>query len=227
MPSYIPSRLDAYEPFVRNLYTKLTDNPTAYGTTEAGIAAFVAAFTEFSTTFAVSQNPVTRTTATIAGRNTARAALNGQVRPLVATLQASPVMTDQKRHELELPIRDYEPTPVPVPHTVPTVTVVSVEGRLLNLKLSDVTVEGRAKPAQVRGAWLYSYVGEEMPSFEMMVFRGEATRTTTQVVMPEDVAAGSKVWLSACWVSTSVKPGAVSLPVATWTTHGAMQNTAA
>jgi hypothetical protein len=45
--------------------------------------------------------------------------------------------------------------------------------------------------------------------------------------MPQDVPTNAKVWVSACWVSTSGKPGAVSLPVFTWTNHGQMQNNAA
>jgi hypothetical protein len=45
--------------------------------------------------------------------------------------------------------------------------------------------------------------------------------------MPPEVAVGSKVWVSACWVNTADKPGPVSLPVFTWTNHGAFQNQAA
>ena len=225
--SYIPSKLEDYESFARNLSTKLQADPTVYGMTIEGIAAFSGAYSVYAAAYATAQDPATRTKPAIAARNTAQRALTAQIRPLVATMQASPVMTDQKRDELRIPIRDYTPTVSPIPATSPKVIVRSVAGRLIELQLKEDGTERRGKPEGVRSAWLYSYVGEDQPTFEAMSFRGEVGRTYAQLVMPADVVTGSKVWVSACWVNPAGKPGAVSLPVFTWTNHGAMQNNAA
>ncbi|MEM9881543.1 MAG: GNAT family N-acetyltransferase [Planctomycetota bacterium] len=76
------------------------------------------------------------------------------------------------------------------------------------------------------GGLLYNHVGEEMPTFDQVDFRGETERNDTQVVMPTTVSVNAKVWVSVFWVSTSGKPGVVSLLVFTWTNHGQMQNDA-
>ncbi len=76
----------------------------------------------------------------------------------------------------------------------------------------------------MRAAWIYTAFGDEQPTtLETFDFRGEARKTDTQFVMPESVAPGTKVWVSACWVNTAGKPGPASLPIATWTTHGTMK----
>lgn len=66
MPSYVPSRLDDYEAFVRNLATKLEPNPGFYGVNDNAIAPFIEAYGTFATAYALAQDPETRTKPTIA-----------------------------------------------------------------------------------------------------------------------------------------------------------------
>ncbi|CAN0452562.1 unnamed protein product, partial [Ectocarpus fasciculatus] len=99
----------------------------------------------------------------------------------------------------------------------PVLIVASVAGRVLDLRLRQVDSSRRGKPDGVAGAWLYSYVGETAPTdFALMKFEGGTTRTDPQLVVDADVAAGSKVWVSACWFNPKNQPGQACQPIATW-----------
>lgn len=203
------------------------DEAAAYGVSVEQQAAFALLVTAFQALYNECNQPGTRTPTKIEQKKIAKKALVTEARKLIAIVQAFPGTTDDMRRDLDVTIRDYEPTPVPVPTSAPVVNVTSVEGRLFNLSLREAGSDNKSKPDGVGAAWLYTYVGEEMPAFEQMDFRGSATKADTQIVVPADVAVGSKVWISACWVNSNQKPGPVSLPIFSWTNHGAMQNNAA
>lgn len=204
------------------------DEAAAYGVSAEQQAAFAVLVTAFQALYNECNQPGTRTPTKIEQKKIAKKALVTEARKLIAIVQAFPGTTDDMRRDLDVTIRDSEPTPVPVPTSAPVVTVTSVEGRLFNLELRQVGSDSRAKPDGVRAAWIYTAFGDEQPTtFEVFQFRGEARKTDTQIVMPESVAPGTKVWVSACWVNTAGKPGPVSMPIATWTTHGTMKNNAA
>lgn len=226
MPTYIPAVLENYESFVRNLYDKLTATPTAYGVTAEQIIPFATAYEAFATAFALSEDPVTRTKPTITERNTARRLLNQQIRPLVATIQASPVMTDTKRDQLELPIRDVNPTPVPKPATAPLLTVTNVLGRVITINLREQLPDGnpserRGKPEGVKGAAIYYGIGDAAPTTSSgWAFAGNVGTTTTRVTIPVTVPAGSKVWLTAQWLNPRLEAGPGCPAVATFVNFG-------
>ena len=225
MPTYIPAVLENYESFVRNLYDKLTDTPTNYGVTAEQIVPFAAAYEAFAAAYALSQNPVTRTKPTVAGRNTARRLLTERVRPLVATLQASPVMTDEKRQQLELPVRDVIPTPIPKPATSPILAVTHVLGRVITIHLRERLADGnpserRGKPRGVKGAAMYYAVGDAQPASNGWTFCGNAGTTTTAVTIPPTVPAGSKVWLTAQWLNPRLEAGPGCPAVPTYVNFG-------
>lgn len=229
MPNYgyMPSRQEELGRFFASLSGKLVADPEGFGLVAAQAAAYQALQQAYAEALTVALDPATRSPTNIQKKNTARDAAIAETRKLVDIMQAWPGMTNAKRSELGISLRENTATPVPIPSRAPVVKVASVDGRLFNIELRKMGSDSKARPTGVRAAWLYTYVGEEMPSFEQMTFRGSATKTDTQIVLPADVAVGSKVWISACWVNTTEKPGPVSLPIFTWTTHGSMKNNAA
>lgn len=226
--NFVPSRESDLVAFSRNMSVLINADPLIYGLDVKQGTNFQALFDAFDALFIACNDPGTRTPTAIQNKKTAKTALIAEIRRLAAIIQAYPGTTDGMRRDLNLTVRDYEPTPVPVPAESPVMTVTSVSGRLFNLELRQVGSDSRAKPDGVRAAWIYTAFGDEQPTtFEVFQFRGEARKTDTQIVMPESVAPGTKVWVSACWVNTAGKPGPVSMPIATWTTHGTMKNSAA
>ena len=111
---------------------------------------FAGPYETYAAAYATAENPATRTKPAIGDRNVSQKALTAQIRPLVATLQASPVMTNGKWGQLLIPIRDYTPTPSPIPATSPSAIVRSIAGRLIDLQLA-AQGSRRGPAGQVRG----------------------------------------------------------------------------
>lgn len=213
MPSYIPARLENYESFARNLYDKLTADAAAYGTTDDAIIPFAAAYEVFAAAFAKANDPATRTRPVIAGRDTARDQLTEQIRPLVATLQASPVMTDEKREELEITIRDNTPTPVPVPTEQPKLLIEPPLATTIHFKVANADGK-RARPEGATGTLVYTYLGDVAPTdTTQWQFRGLSTKYKNELSFPADTPPGSRVFLSACWVNRRGETGPLSHPI--------------
>jgi hypothetical protein len=190
---YLPSREATLLTWAQDFSGRVTADAAGYGLTLEQAMAVGEAVGGFSSAYEAATNRETRTPVNVEAKNVAKRAMIDEVRQAVKIIQAWPGMTDAKRSALGITIPDTTPTPVGAPTTTPTVRVRSVEGRLLNLQLKDPGIERRGKPANVRGAWLYTHVGEDMPTFEQMAFRGETGRNYTQVVMPADVPVNAKV----------------------------------
>jgi hypothetical protein len=70
---YIPSRDADFDPFAINFKTLIVATPTNYGLVAADGTAIATAVDSWHTAFLAATNPTTRTTATIATKNTQRA----------------------------------------------------------------------------------------------------------------------------------------------------------
>ncbi|XAL99355.1 hypothetical protein OT109_17465 [Phycisphaeraceae bacterium D3-23] len=224
----MPSRQVELGRFFASLSSKLVADPEGYGLVAAQAAAYQTLQQAYAAALTVALDPATRSPTHIQKKNAARDAAIAETRKLVDIMQAWPGMTNAKRSALGISLRDNVHTRAAIPSSAPKVSVDSVSGRLFNIALRKDDSTSRSKPTGVRAAWVYTAFGDEQPTtFGAFDFRGEARKADTQIVMPESVAPGTKVWVSACWVNTAGKPGPASLPIATWTTHGSIKNNAA
>ena len=133
---------------------------------------------------------------------------------VMRVIQAMPTVTNEQRAELGLRIRDVEPSPVPVPDTAPVVEIASMNGWLARLRLREAGSERRGKPTGVIGANIYTFTGAEPPTeLTDWVFEGETTRTIFDVQFPGTLAAGTKVWVTACWKNPRFQVGPASTPI--------------
>ncbi|MDR1331208.1 MAG: hypothetical protein LBK07_03810, partial [Tannerella sp.] len=109
---------------------------------DSPIAAFDAAIL-------VSENPETRTSASIAKRNLMRVDLEGVGRPFIqGHLINNPNVTDDELKAMNLPVHDRHPTPSPDPVEAPELEPSSGTAGVINLKFRRVA--GRAKPQGVK-----------------------------------------------------------------------------
>lgn len=226
MSSYIPAKEAALLAFTSNLEAKLTAAPTDYGQTIESAAAYAAVQGAFATAYAVANDPATRTPLAIEDKDTKKKTMVEATRKLVQTLQNWPAMTDVKRTDLGIPLRDNEPTPIPPPKVMPRLEVMSVTGRLFELQLQDDKGEKRW-PAGVKGANLFSHVGPNPPSdLTQWKFEGGVTRLNPQVVVPDTVAPSTEVWFTALWVNPKLQPGPACAPVQDYTNHSGLSQAA-
>jgi hypothetical protein len=136
------------------------------------------------------------------------------VRPLITIMQAFPAMTNEKRIELGLRVRDSGPTPINPPTEAPIAEIVSVMGRLVRGRVHSADTETRGKPQGVAACWLYSYIGAAPPAdIAAWKFEGSSTRTSWEIEFPASVAAGSQFWLCAQWISPRNQPGPACSPI--------------
>ena len=215
-----------------NANTRLTANPTTYGTTAPVAAQYTAVHGPF---LAAYQNLVAARTAgtwsesLTAIKQVAKLALLNFARPLYKTIQANTAVTDAAKIELGIALPDVLPTPIPPPATAPIVRVASVDGRLVTVSLRDADdPESKALPDGVDGAIVMSYVGATAPTdpnaFKM---EGPTSRTTVEILFPQTVMPGTQVWLTAVWFNDRKQMGPASTPVATQINYGGSMSMAA
>jgi hypothetical protein len=126
-------------------------------------------------------------------------ALLNFARPLYKQIQANTAVTAAAKIELGVVVPDREPSPQPVPNFAPQLTIVSVNGGLVKVRLSDPAHPTRKRmPAGVDGATVMSFVGAEAPVDPgLYKYEGGTARTTIDILFPESVVPGTQVWLMA------------------------------
>jgi hypothetical protein len=187
-----------------------------FGLTQAQAQAYAAKHTAFATAYQTACDPNTRTPPNIAIKDKAKKQLDVMARELVRIVQSYPELTDDQRRELKITVRKQR-TPQPPPTVRPAITIVSVTGRTVTIKIRETGESSRrGKPADVLGASVYSYVGTNYPTDPTAwAFDGTTTKTTHQIVFPDTVPNGAQIWVCAAWFNRKTQPGPVSAPVAT------------
>jgi hypothetical protein len=185
-----------------NANTRLTAAPATYGTTAAVATqydtlhnAYVLAYDNLAAARAAG----TRSESLTAIRDQRKFDLLDFARPLYKQIQANTAVTAAAKIELGVVVPDVEPTPRPVPGFAPGLTVVSANGRLVKIRLSDPANPTRRRmPAGVNGATVMSFVGAAAPADPSLYkYEGSTSRTTVDILFPETVAPGTQVWLTA------------------------------
>ena len=229
MPSYLPTREAELLTWAQGFSGFINAGPEAYGLTIEEAAAYTATLTAFADAYATANNAGTRTSANIQAKNTAKTNLIAATRPLVNTIQAYPGTTDQMRADLRITIRDTTNTPVPVPESTPSLSVVAVSGQTIKVNLRAREEDGspserRARPTGVNGAAVYYATGEDYPQdIAGWTFKGNTSKTTFDITIPDSVPAGSKVYLTAQWFNTKSQTGPACPPVETSIARGLSQ----
>ncbi len=213
---YLPSREADLLTWTKNLSTKLLASPEYFGLVVQQANDYDEVQSAFASAYTIAQDPGSRIKANIKVKNQKKEALIAATRPLVAILQASPMMTDEKRDLLAIPIRDREPTPVNPPTVAPATTIQKVTGQTVTMTIFDPTSSTkRKKLPDTIGAWVYSFVGEDYPTDPLLwEFHGLASKYTYDVTF-HSAPSGSRVWVCAAWVTLKGETGPVSLPIAT------------
>lgn len=199
--NYLPTREADYALWQKNFDALITATPTAYGLTTGQATEYDTLFIAWTSAYNIASTPSTRTPSAIQAKNDAKAALTEETRKLVKIIQGYPNTTNEMRVDLGITVPDVEPTPVPQPEFAPSLTIVSVMGRTVKIRLRDVeNPDRRGKPTGVQGATVLSYVGEEPPADPGdWSWSFNTSKTVDEVTFPATVAAGSKVWITAVW----------------------------
>lgn len=210
---FIPAREADLVSFTNNMATLLGDVPAQFGLDTDQGDAYVALNTQWVNAYNLTQNGLTRSRSNIISKNELKKQIVALTRQYARIMNAWPDMTNAKRAQLGLTVREPEPTPVPAPTTAPKIDVMGVYGRTLFLNLSDPGSDRRGKPDKVQHAVVFSYVGTTPPpSLDGWTFEANVTRTTTQVTFDADLPPGATVYVTAMWQNFRAESGPMATP---------------
>jgi len=221
----IPRKDSALVDWSTNADARLNADAAAYGTTEAVASAyrvvhnaFVAAYNNLVAARAAGIRSEALTSLMAKGK----AELLDFARPLYATIKVNAAVSDAAKIELGVKLPVARRTPQPVPDFAPGLTVVSVDGRRVTIRLSDpANPTHRRMPAGTDGAILMSHVGGTPPS-DSGAFKYECStsRTTAVILFPESVVPGTKVYITAAFFNGRKQNGPACAAVGTTINYG-------
>lgn len=121
--SYVPSPNLEFDSWIENFVEQLEADPPAYGFTPAELIPLREAYDVWAALFALTENPVTRTSVVIADRVTAREVLEELARRFAMLVQVRFSTTDGQRQTLGITVPAGHSPPITPEGTPPVITV--------------------------------------------------------------------------------------------------------
>ena len=219
----VPTKDSLLVTFAPNFASIVTLAPTTYNITPAQATALTTASDNFVDAYNAQQAEGSRSKSLTTAKNSAKIALLSLLRPMYGAIQASTTVTPTQKVDLGIAIRRM-PTPQPAPSTAPVVSVVSVTGRSVRLRLRDAANPHRVgRPVGVASATILSYVGTTPPAgIGDWRFEANVSKTLLDVVFPDTVAPGALVWFTVFWSNRKDQAGPACDPVSAYLQFGSV-----
>ncbi len=176
--SYLPVRDNDLGQWAQNFSQLLLASPASYGLTPADGAAIASYVSAFTAALAAVNNPATRTIASVATKDGAKAAMLATVRPYAMQIRNNLGVSNADKAAVGLRIVDQTKTPIAAPVTQPLINVLCATVGEHTLRFADVmTPDARRKPAGAVALQLFANVGAASNSDPAEArFRGIVTR---------------------------------------------------
>jgi hypothetical protein len=219
----VPTKDSLLATYAPNFSGIITLAPTTYNVTPAQATSLATATENFVDAYNACSAEGTRSKSLTTAKNSAKTALLSLLRPMYGAIQASATVTNTQKVNLGIAIRRL-PTPVPAPSTAPVVSIVSVNGRSVKLRLRDSANPHRVgRPVGVASATILSYVGTTPPAgIGAWKFEGNVAKTVIDIVFPDTVAPGALVWFTVFWSNRKDEAGPTCDPVSTYLQFGSV-----
>lgn len=211
-----------------NFGQRISSSPGAFGVDAAQASAFQVLSSAYASAYALATSPSTNSKASVIAKNQARWQLlnaSGGAKQLVAIVQACPGVTNAMRGELGLRLLDVEPVPVGSPRLGPALSIVATAGRVIKIRLRDTSSPDRhGKPRNAQGATVLYHVGDEPPASPSKWMFGRNTgKPVCDLMIPADVPAGSRVWVTAFWFNARKDASPAATPRSVRVSEGLSQ----
>ena len=196
-----------------NFSTLISAGPVPLGLVPAQATNYGTLNAAYAAAYSTATNPPTRTTVSIAGKDTARAFLVNNTIMLAALVLRTPGVTNAQKMSLGLNPKA-PPTPAPQPSSAPLVDFISTVARTVKIRVHDGATPRKSKPAFVKSATVYSFVGLIPPtSVAAWKYEGLTNKSVFDIVFPDSVANGALIWIAAVWNNAKNQSGPPSDPV--------------
>lgn len=213
--TFLPSTDSGLLDWSANLAQKISSDPSAYGLDPEQCDAFALAQAAYASALRIANTPDTRTKISIIRKNQAREFLKDAARLINAIVKSQPNVSDAQKAELLLTV-PAKRSKVPPPVDVPLMTVLSVVGRTVRVKLRRREGERRAWPDGVQGAAIFSYAGSALDEdTAVFQFQMNITSKEAEIDFPRTLPPGTNVWLTARYFNRRQELGPASPPIQT------------
>lgn len=205
---YIPAGDADFQAWAQNFSTKITATPTAYGLIAGQATTFAGLLVTYIAALASATNPGTRTSVTVAAKDTARANLQANARLLVNIVQGTSTVTPTQKTDLGITVRKTTRTPIPPPATRPLQTVVRSNGPVLDFRINDeLTPDSRAFPFGAPLCQVFLKLGAS-PGTDVTTYELLATVGRSVVALDvTDVAEGAIMNFISRFINRRGEPG--------------------
>ncbi len=208
MADYIPAADAALENWQQNFVSVLANNLEVLGLLITDIAGIQAAQSVWGIAYGAHLTAQNAARGATQSKDTARDALEEEIRPFVQRLQTSPLLTDALRAAMGITVPDPVRTPAAQPSSRPIVSIDTSERLQHSVTFFDAeTPTSRAKPDGVMGAEIWLATGATPPdSLAQLHFAALATRSPHVIEhLAENAGALAHYWVR--WVSTRGETG--------------------
>lgn len=157
---YIPPTDSGFDTWLTNFSTLLTAAPATYGLTAPDATAVAAERTAYHAAYVAATDPGTRTSVTIAAKDSAKVSALAVVRPFAVSISLNSGVTDEDKTDIGVTVRKTVPTPVPPPTTTPALVLIAGVPQAHQLRYYDTsTPTTKAKPAGAVGIEIWRAIG--------------------------------------------------------------------
>ncbi len=194
----------------------ISSDPAFYGISQQQADQFALLCQDYREKYSLANSAATRTKIAVSMKNEAKKALRNIAMLLSRIIVANPDVTSADRIAIGLNSRG-ESTKIHAPSKEPHMRVVSVNGRIVTIRVNDFSGSSAGKPKTVIGAAVFAYIGEDEPpaNIRSWQFMKNISKTTTDIVFPADLVPGSKVWFTAFWFNSKMENSPCAKPVCT------------
>lgn len=215
--------------FASNFNVQLNAVPATYFVTAPQASVFddlSIAYTNAQTALDQSRANGVQSKLLTAARNTARDAMLPTLRGYYAQIQNNPAITDEAKLAIGVQPKKAR-TRKPAIIVRPALEIVSVVDRTITINVHDAASK-KSKPPTAVQAWVYWFSGETSPSDpSLWQFAGAANKSNFSFTLPESVAGGAKLFVSAAWVNRRGEAGPPCAPAVTYVQGGTVLPTPA
>lgn len=185
-PDYIPAQDVLAGDWASNFSTLVTAAPATYGLIAGDAVIIAAAVLAYTNALALATDPGTRTPATIAAKDSTRAAMEATCRPYAVGISRNLGVTNEDKIAVGVNLPTITRTPIPAPLTAPALSLASASVGIHQLAYRDATTPtSKAKPFGAIGVELRR-VAALVPAVDpdQAVFVDVLTKSPQNVVVP-------------------------------------------
>ncbi|HEX3356177.1 MAG TPA: hypothetical protein VHS31_04265 [Tepidisphaeraceae bacterium] len=140
---YIPDRQQDLAAWANNFAARISEEPYRYGLTPADAATIAGVCGDYTAALTAASDPATRATPAVAGKDSARAAMLGALRPYAQQIRGNLGVSNDDKAALGLNLPNAKRSAIPPPVTQPLMTLIGATPGSITARFADSNTPAR------------------------------------------------------------------------------------